>query len=92
MYDITVRVTDKGDPQMNDEVTVKITLNDINDPPVFDPLTYSKTVPESVAAGFLITKVTATDKNEGKNGEITYSIPAEVQDVFEIDDVSHGLK
>ena len=37
-YGIVVRVTDDGTPPLSDEQTVSVTVNEINEPPVLDPI------------------------------------------------------
>ncbi|XP_013401573.1 protocadherin Fat 4 isoform X2 [Lingula anatina] len=76
MYNITVQVTDNGDPQRRKETHVYIRVNDTNDmAPVFDSRAYSAFVYERSPPGLPLIIVTATDDDfypEFRN--ITYKI------------------
>lgn len=52
---------DVRDGQFTDRATVSITVTDENEPPIFDPSTYSSTVLESIAPGNTIITVMARD-------------------------------
>ncbi|MHC4637759.1 MAG: putative Ig domain-containing protein, partial [Planctomycetota bacterium] len=63
---VTFTVTDDGTPVLNDSETITITVNDVNQPPVLDPIG-DKTVDEAQLLQF---SVTASDP-DGNN--LTYS-------------------
>ena len=71
-------------PIRTDTITVTITLNDVNDPPMFnEELTTEYSVQENEPIGTLIgDPLTATDED---GDTLTYSIHAEVVSPFEID-------
>ncbi|RZF46512.1 hypothetical protein LSTR_LSTR009294 [Laodelphax striatellus] len=63
--------------------SVKINILDANDnPPVFSQPSYSFTIPEDLTPGSLIANVTATDKDSGEFGKITYSLRGFGMDKF----------
>ena len=52
-----------------------IDLLDVDDsPPVFAPKTYDRLVSEGASVGSNVVTLRATDKDEGTNGEIRYTI------------------
>ena len=54
---------------------VLVNVDDINDnAPAFDLAQYSETVPEEKPSGTFVAMVTATDKDTGKNAQLSYSI------------------
>uniref|UniRef100_A0A3B3DLV1 Cadherin domain-containing protein n=2 Tax=Oryzias melastigma TaxID=30732 RepID=A0A3B3DLV1_ORYME len=66
---------DGGDPQMSGTMRILITVLDSNDnAPVFTQSTYTATVSENSPKGTLVTKVTASDADDGTNGRIKYTI------------------
>lgn len=72
-YTATIVCSDKGTPPMMTETTFKVIITDINDnPPVFGLVGFAATVDENNAEGQYLLQVTATDKDTGNNGVITY--------------------
>ncbi|KAL1773512.1 protocadherin beta-8-like [Sigmodon hispidus] len=66
---------DGGSPPRSGTTKVHIEVLDINDnAPQFEQLYYRVQVPEDSPVGFLIVTVSATDKDIGVNGEISYSL------------------
>ncbi|XP_049837416.1 fat-like cadherin-related tumor suppressor homolog isoform X3 [Schistocerca gregaria] len=75
MYNLSVRATDQGTPQLSKVVLLNVHVLDINDnPPEFASKYYYAVVPEIDAVGTEIVRVLATSKDTGVNAEITYSI------------------
>lgn len=72
-----------------DSAVVYIKILDSNDhPPVFQPKTYHRTLPENVTIGTEVRVVTCSDIDKGPNAVPKFSITAgNIGDVFEI--VSH---
>ncbi|KAM5301567.1 protocadherin gamma-A10 isoform 9-T9 [Glossophaga mutica] len=65
---------DGGDPLRSGTVLISVTVFDANDnAPVFTLPEYQVTVPENLPVGTQLLTVTATDRDEGANGEVTYS-------------------
>ncbi|XP_071958459.1 neural-cadherin-like [Antedon mediterranea] len=55
--------------------TATIIIDDVNDnPPVFNPTSYSETVPETLAKGSRVLDVLASDRDIGVNAELTFTI------------------
>ncbi|XP_072333668.1 protocadherin-16-like [Scyliorhinus torazame] len=91
-YQLSVMATDSGTPPLRAESTFTIHVTDVNDnPPVFDHMGYRQSIPEVLYPGSFVLQVTATDKDEGSNGEILYSIVSNTKshsDWFTIDQVT----
>ncbi|XP_036069805.1 protocadherin beta-16-like, partial [Oryzias melastigma] len=64
---------DGGNPQRSGTAAVHVTVLDANDnAPVFSKSVYKCTLAENSDVGTLVTAVTATDADEGPNGDVTY--------------------
>ncbi|XP_071313482.1 protocadherin alpha-8-like [Trachinotus anak] len=88
-----VTAVDGGKPQRSGTLNVSITVLDINDNrPVFSQNSYQVEIYENVSVGTTVTKVNATDPDEGPNGEIEYSLSKtlarKVYEIFELDRLS----
>ncbi|XP_056910149.1 protocadherin-16-like [Takifugu flavidus] len=82
-YTLTVRATDS---QHQTEANITILIEDINDnTPAFTHDLYQVSLPEHTPAGSTVVTVTATDRDSGENGKITYSVMSSTQDGFYID-------
>ncbi|XP_046544855.1 protocadherin Fat 4-like [Haliotis rubra] len=69
-------VNELDDNSLSEDRIVKITILDENDnDPVFPTSTLNIKVVENSPAGFVVSTITATDPDDGTNGQITYSIP-----------------
>lgn len=76
-YTFNVRAQDNGSPPLVTQVTLNVTVVDVNDhAPVFMNATYSVHVSELQSADSNIIKVSATDQDSGENARITYSFKA----------------
>ncbi|XP_031558160.1 protocadherin Fat 4-like [Actinia tenebrosa] len=74
IYILKIRAYDLGVPRKESVTTVTIVLRDINDnEPVFTKSTYVTDVSENKVDSSLLT-VIAEDHDDGKDGEVTYSI------------------
>lgn len=72
-YTLTIKTTDKGDNPKDTISKVTINVKDENDnKPEAEDIT--KSVPEDVKTGEVITTVTGSDKDSGVNAEIMYEI------------------
>ena len=67
-----------------------VRVNDINDnTPEFSSDTYSSTHEEDNVSGLVVAVVIATDRDEGTNGEVEYTITGGNSDnIFDIDSSS----
>ncbi|XP_064002162.1 cadherin EGF LAG seven-pass G-type receptor 1-like [Pogoniulus pusillus] len=90
-YQLVIYAEDDGIPEKKrGYCTVVIKITDVNDwPPVFDPVTEFN-VNENVPVGFLVGKITATDRDTGDNAFILYNLTGGGGNVFEIDEI-HGM-
>ncbi|XP_054411964.2 protocadherin gamma-A10 [Pongo abelii] len=74
IHHLVLTASDGGDPLRSGTVLVNVTVFDANDnAPVFTLPEYRVSVPENLPVGTQLLTVTATDRDEGANGEVTYS-------------------
>ena len=74
-YQLWVRVQDGGSPPLSSEITVNITIQDINDQtPLFEHQEYSTAIPENYTKGSKVLSARALDSDEGLNGEVIYEL------------------
>lgn len=74
-YELRVMATDSGSPPLRAESSFIIEVTDVNDnPPLFDQPVYRQVIPEVVFPGSFVLQVTARDKDQGPNGDISYSL------------------
>ncbi|TKS82972.1 Protocadherin-16 Protein dachsous -like protein 1 [Collichthys lucidus] len=82
-YTLTVRATDS---QHQTEANITILVEDINDNvPAFTHNLYQVTLAEHTPPGSAVVTVTATDRDSGENGKITYRVMSSTQEGFYID-------
>ncbi|EPQ16989.1 Protocadherin gamma-A10 [Myotis brandtii] len=73
-HHLVLTASDGGDPLRSGTVLISVTVFDTNDnAPVFTLPEYRVSVPENLPVGTQLLTVTATDRDEGANGEVTYS-------------------
>ncbi|XP_035265751.1 protocadherin beta-16-like isoform X33 [Anguilla anguilla] len=95
---ITLLLTaaDGGTPQRSGTVAVHVTVLDANDNiPVFSKDVYKVSLSENSPLGALMVTVSATDADEGANGEVTYEfgrVPDEVKKLFSLDRKTGQIK
>ena len=74
-YNITVTVTDCGNPPLSTENHIFLKVADINDnPPIFLHTSYYTYIPENNPRGISIFSVNAHDPDSGKNAQVTYAL------------------
>ena len=73
--DITIEVSDNGNPRLTSSVTVTIRLQDINDnaPTLVNPVS-EVNISESSSIGTMVTRVVARDADIGVNAVVSYSL------------------
>ncbi|XP_043548676.1 protocadherin-16-like [Chiloscyllium plagiosum] len=85
-YTLTILAEDGGTPQASSTVSVHVTVLDINDnTPAFPESSYTIEIGEDSAVGTVLLKVSATDGDEGSNGDVLYYLSSESQGMFHID-------
>ena len=74
-YDLEIRAVDGGQPPRSADLPVRISVIDMNDnKPQFNQSIYSVTISGNTAVGTSVFQVTATDRDSGENGRISYSL------------------
>ena len=72
---LVIEAEDHGRPKLKTTMKLIVHVHDINDnPPIFDKSSYTVAMSESVTVGASIATIRASDKDDGRNGRITYSI------------------
>ncbi|NWU16153.1 PCDGE protein, partial [Cephalopterus ornatus] len=73
-HELVLRASDGGDPSRTGPARIRVTVLDANDnAPVFSQAEYTVRVPEDVPVGSVLVTATATDADEGLNGQVKYS-------------------
>ena len=73
VYELNISASDRGTPSLHAYCLINITIMDVNDNnPVFTTNLYNTSVDENTPAGVEILALTATDEDQGLNGEIIY--------------------
>uniref|UniRef100_A0A8C1DTL6 Protocadherin-16 n=1 Tax=Cyprinus carpio carpio TaxID=630221 RepID=A0A8C1DTL6_CYPCA len=84
-YSLKVVVQDHGSPSLSSTATVEISVLDVNDnSPKFGSSSYTVDVSEDAAVGLLVLDATATDVDEGENGQILYFLSQEAKGAFTV--------
>ncbi|KAI3351755.1 hypothetical protein L3Q82_020574 [Scortum barcoo] len=87
---------DGGSPQRSGTVVIHVTVLDANDnAPVFSQAVYKASLPENSPPDTVVVTVSATDADEGVNGDVTYDfghVSEDVKKVFSIDRKSGKIK
>ncbi|XP_063269922.1 protocadherin gamma-A10-like [Prinia subflava] len=88
-HELVLRASDGGDPARTGTARIRVTVADANDnAPVFSQAEYMVRVPEDVPVGSVLVTVTATDADEGLNGQVKYSIQKmteKASQIFQLD-------
>ncbi|KAL2077337.1 hypothetical protein ACEWY4_026841 [Coilia grayii] len=76
IYRLSIRASDKGQPSMNNDCKVIITVIDLNDnKPEIEVTSLSTLIAEDSKPGTVISLISVTDKDSGVNGKVQCSIP-----------------
>lgn len=74
-YSLVIEALDGGSPPLRGQMTVNITIQDVNDnQPIFNQSRYFAVIPENATVSTSVLQVFATDTDAGDNGMIEYSI------------------
>ncbi|XP_073827275.1 dachsous cadherin-related 1 [Musca autumnalis] len=74
-YSLVIEALDGGTPPLRGQMTVNITIQDVNDnQPIFNQSRYFASVPENATVGTMVLQVFATDADAEENGLVEYSI------------------
>uniref|UniRef100_A0A8C1USL0 Cadherin domain-containing protein n=1 Tax=Cyprinus carpio TaxID=7962 RepID=A0A8C1USL0_CYPCA len=91
-HSLILTAYDGGNPQKSGTVVVQIRVLDINDnKPVFSQPVYKVSVPENLLVDSVVVTVSASDADEGANGDVTYEfshMPVNAKSIFSIDPAS----
>ncbi|XP_066572425.1 protocadherin beta-15-like [Amia ocellicauda] len=86
---LILTAVDGGDPQRSGTAVIQVTVFDVNDNvPVFTETVYKANLAENSPSGTTVIKVSATDKDDGIYGEVTYEfrhISQKAKNLFTID-------
>ncbi|XP_072791385.1 protocadherin alpha-2 isoform X5 [Taeniopygia guttata] len=90
VHQLVLTATDGGRPSLTGTMELVISVLDANDnAPQFNQSVYKVQLPENCTEGTLVTRVNATDPDEGSNKEFSYSIlsstPIANKEFFTID-------
>uniref|UniRef100_A0A8C6T3I0 Cadherin domain-containing protein n=1 Tax=Neogobius melanostomus TaxID=47308 RepID=A0A8C6T3I0_9GOBI len=91
---LTLTAYDGGSPQRSGTVVIRITVLDANDnAPVFSQTVYKASLPENAPIDTVVLQVSATDADEGVNGDVTYYLGHRSKnEIFSIDSQSGEIR
>ncbi|KAJ8399247.1 hypothetical protein AAFF_G00412850 [Aldrovandia affinis] len=90
-YSLIIEAHDQGPAPRSSTARLHVLVLDENDnSPAFDQKSYRASVREGLPAGSEVVRLTATDGDEGPNGEVTFSLADEASGAFTVD-ASSGL-
>uniref|UniRef100_A0A672TDT9 Cadherin domain-containing protein n=1 Tax=Sinocyclocheilus grahami TaxID=75366 RepID=A0A672TDT9_SINGR len=94
-HSLILTAYDGGNPQKSGTVVIQIRVLDINDnKPVFSQPVYKVSVPENLLVDSVVVTVSASDADEGANGDVTYEfshMPVNAKPIFSIDPASGDI-
>ncbi|XP_078534042.1 protocadherin-23 [Lissotriton helveticus] len=91
-FSLIIECHDLGRPKKSTEAKLNIIVLDTNDnTPAFTKNVYRTSLREDLAAGSVVLDLLATDKDEGSNGEVTYSLTDSTMGVFAINKTTGAI-
>ncbi|XP_053369949.1 protocadherin gamma-A11-like isoform X17 [Clarias gariepinus] len=94
-HKLVLTAFDGGSPQKTSTIKINVVVLDANDnAPVFPESVYRVSLAENTSKGSIVLRVSATDADEGTNGEITYSFSQSsdsISDLFDINSVTGDI-
>ncbi|XP_058268061.1 protocadherin beta-16-like isoform X50 [Hemibagrus wyckioides] len=88
-FTLLLKAMDGGEPVLSGTVQIHVTVLDVNDnAPVFTQKIYRTTLIENAAKGSKLFTVSATDADDGSNGQVTYYLSktmVNLLDLFSVD-------
>ncbi|XP_068554645.1 protocadherin gamma-A5-like [Anas acuta] len=88
-HELVLRASDGGEPARTGTARIRVSVLDANDnAPVFSQAVYAVRVPEDVPVDSTLLTLTATDADEGLNGDVKYSfkgISTKFSKIFHLD-------
>ena len=93
LHELTIVCNDYGTPSMTSMMRVVVNVTDINDnDPQFVQSTYSEQVEENKYVGAEVLTVRATDRDDGVNGQLTYSVEGDAAAWFDVEPTTGIVK
>ncbi|XP_031427762.1 protocadherin beta-15-like [Clupea harengus] len=93
---LLLTATDGGTPLRSGTAVIRVIVLDANDNlPVFSQAVYKVSLAENTPVGTVVVTVSATDADEGANGEVTYAfsrISDKAARLFSVDEVTGEIK
>ncbi|KAG7262007.1 hypothetical protein CRUP_009004 [Coryphaenoides rupestris] len=93
--ELLLTAVDGGSPQRSGSVVIHVTVLDANDnAPVFSQAVYKANIAENAPLETVVVQVSASDADEGVNGEVTYGLDhiSDSTNVFSLDPKSGECK
>lgn len=85
-YSFTITCRDSGLPSKTSSLQIQVKITDRNDhSPVFLQESYRAVIDENNPIGAIVTRVAATDRDSGPNGQVTFTLDADARHGFAID-------
>ncbi|XP_053574581.1 protocadherin gamma-B2-like [Bombina bombina] len=86
VHELILTALDGGNPVQTGTALIKVVVNDVNDnAPIFTQEVYKVIISENMQINSTVLCVTASDKDEGSNGEIAYSFRKTAMNILNMD-------